>query len=593
MSVRSSSILMNALDKAEKNKKAAAEAQEDDTSQDTTAPAGKTEDVLEFELLDEAEESANKEEGPASEAPAAPVDESTEPPLEFESEEEWTLADEAEEPATVADPPIESPTPPEPEAALDEPATIEFEPSEDIPTLAEVSKEAPEGEVLTALADKSTEPARHTVLSDSESGSDIQIPEEIVLKPHAGQILNQAPVRHGPSSAFLFSMMIVIACGLGYWGFVYFQSSNTKSPLVTVDGTDEASPKPGSLQARMAALQQQTPPAGEVTATLNPQPSSTEPATLTPTTPLATTLQQPEPTATAQSSQPDGTLTLATPIVYNKPDTPIPNQVEVLPTTASARPVEAPQARQESSIASLDNAFGMPPKNTTPTQQNTTQPAIKAKRREEALHPTAKTADMQIQPTRQSVDKPLNTAYNAWLDGDDARAQRSYESVLSLDPHNRDALLGLAAVSLRQGESQRAYQFYQRVKRQYPSDPVAQAGIVNLLGQYADSEDILDLSDSLARNPHDAYLHFSLGNVYARQGRWGEAQQAYFEAYRRDAAQPDHVYNLAVSLEHLGQPKAALPFYQQAAELADQRSVSFDLAVLKQRIAVLQKISTP
>jgi uncharacterized protein HemY len=58
-------------------------------------------------------------------------------------------------------------------------------------------------------------------------------------------------------------------------------------------------------------------------------------------------------------------------------------------------------------------------------------------------------------------------------------------------------------------------------------------------------------------------LNFALGNLYAQQGRWNDAQQAYFRAYAGDGDNPDYpLFNLAVSLEQLRQPKLALQYYQ-------------------------------
>ena len=49
-----------------------------------------------------------------------------------------------------------------------------------------------------------------------------------------------------------------------------------------------------------------------------------------------------------------------------------------------------------------------------------------------------------------------------------------------------------------------------------------------------------------------------LGNQLAQQGRWSEAQQEYFKAFASEPDNADFAYNLAVSLDHLRQPKLAL-----------------------------------
>jgi tetratricopeptide (TPR) repeat protein len=93
----------------------------------------------------------------------------------------------------------------------------------------------------------------------------------------------------------------------------------------------------------------------------------------------------------------------------------------------------------------------------------------------------------------------------------------------------------------------------------------------------------------LRQEPDAAYLHFALGTVYVGQGRWAEAQQAFFDAYRRDPANADHAFNLAVCLDHLGQPRAALEYYRRALDLARGRAAGFSAAQAEQRIETLTK----
>ena len=94
----------------------------------------------------------------------------------------------------------------------------------------------------------------------------------------------------------------------------------------------------------------------------------------------------------------------------------------------------------------------------------------------------------------------------------------------------------------------------------------------------------------LAENPRDPNLHFSLGNLYAAQERWPEAQRAYFDAYTLDSENPDFAFNLAVSLDRLGQGKPALAYYRRAAEIAAQRPAGFEPGVASRRIAVLETL---
>jgi len=83
------------------------------------------------------------------------------------------------------------------------------------------------------------------------------------------------------------------------------------------------------------------------------------------------------------------------------------------------------------------------------------------------------------------------------------------------------------------------------------------------------------LKTMLATDPGADVLNFTLGNQYAQQGRWADAQQAYFRAYSADSENPDFAFNLAVSLDHLRQTGLALEYYRRALVLAQKRAANF------------------
>ena len=93
----------------------------------------------------------------------------------------------------------------------------------------------------------------------------------------------------------------------------------------------------------------------------------------------------------------------------------------------------------------------------------------------------------------------------------------------------------------------------------------------------------------LAVDPGAHVLNFTLGNQLARQERWAEAQQQYFKAFAADPENADFAYNLAVSLDHLRQPKLALQYYERALALAAMRGANFDTVAARSRIAQIAK----
>ncbi len=119
----------------------------------------------------------------------------------------------------------------------------------------------------------------------------------------------------------------------------------------------------------------------------------------------------------------------------------------------------------------------------------------------------------------------INKAYQEYLVGDYDSAEESYHSVLKKLPENRDSLLGLAAISIRKGHVRQAYANYLEVLRLYPGDSIAEAALINFKrnGDYVKSESIL--KTFIQREPDNSFLYYSLGHLHAVQRRWPEAQQ--------------------------------------------------------------------
>lgn len=193
----------------------------------------------------------------------------------------------------------------------------------------------------------------------------------------------------------------------------------------------------------------------------------------------------------------------------------------------------------------------------------------------------------KVSRNSQRLNSQLSRAYQAFQTGQNQQAKRLYQQVLNKNSKNRDALLGLAAIAQRNNQTQAATYYYQQILKYYPGDSMAQMGLNTMqqtLPQHSESQ----IKILLDKSPQSAYLHFSLGNVYAQQKRWRQAQQAYFDAHRFDETKADYAYNLAVSLEHIHQSKAALPFYEKALQLSQNQATQFNSEQVKRRIAQLK-----
>ncbi|HUQ24054.1 MAG TPA: tetratricopeptide repeat protein [Burkholderiales bacterium] len=240
------------------------------------------------------------------------------------------------------------------------------------------------------------------------------------------------------------------------------------------------------------------------------------------------------------------------------------------PAAATPRPTQAPVATS----ASAQEAPAQKP----------------APRLAQRLSPTPPPVSAVEPRTAPSVHPKVDSGYSAYLAGNFEAARADYQQALGDDPANRDALLGLAALDVRGGRFEAAEASYLRLLQADPRDAEAQAALVALRGGRVDPLTAESrLKTMLAADPRAHSLNFALGNQFAQQGRWAEAQAQYFKAFAAEPTNPDFAYNLAVSLDHLRQAKQALEYYKHALALARARGASFDLANAEARVAQLTR----
>ena len=211
-----------------------------------------------------------------------------------------------------------------------------------------------------------------------------------------------------------------------------------------------------------------------------------------------------------------------------------------------------------------------------------------------AIIPTAEPARDSIKITPGSASTAINPllteAFGALNAGKFDVAQRLYEQTLRSDPGNIDALLGLGAIATQQGNNDDATRRYLKVLELEPRNAAAQAGLIGILGRADPQAAETRIKQLIGREPSTGFLQFALGIAYIDQKRWPDAQQAFFQAHQLQPDNPDYAYNLAVALEHIGQPKAALDFYRRAVQLATAKGrADFSVTTAEERIGKLEK----
>lgn len=193
-------------------------------------------------------------------------------------------------------------------------------------------------------------------------------------------------------------------------------------------------------------------------------------------------------------------------------------------------------------------------------------------------------APLQFQPDTHTA--LLSQAYAAYQRGALTEAQRLYTQAAARN-RSIDALLGLAAIASVQNREVDAQRLYREVLDIDPRHAAAQAALLDLLGNTNNQATESRLKTLIDREP-SPQLYQTLGNLYADQARWNDAQAAYFEAYRGAPGNADYAFNLAVSLDQLRQTAAALRYYEKALALGGVHR--FDHAQAEARVQQLKTL---
>lgn len=424
----------------------------------------------------------------------------------------------------------EAPTP-------DEPAP--FEPSKSVMTRERLPDITQPLEILTDDLPSSESKEAGTVESGPELSlqepetfepsaqpfSPVEEPARVAERAQAQQLFQVKEMDYNPRRPFYLTLGALALVGLGYGGYVWWQMR----------------PKPS-----FAAAERQPP----ITATVQPAPlpaPSITPAAINPAPATPAPVAQAVAPAPARTGNP------------------------VIPPIQPARP---PRPRSQPAPASGQSG-----------QRGASSDSIgtASPRAGTALAPIA------INAATLSLDPQVEQGYQALQRNDLAGARDGYQRALAREPTNRDALLGLAAIDVRSGQPGAAEARYLKLLEMDPRDSQAAASLIALRGQLDPVAAESRLKTFIASQPEAAQLHFTLGNQYAQQSRWNEAQAAYFKAYSVDPENADYAFNLAISLDQLRQKKLALEYYQRSLALSEKRAASFDPAQARSRVQELSK----
>lgn len=392
----------------------------------------------------------------------------------------------------------------------------------------------------------------------------------------ARQLFDVKEVDYNPRRPFYITLGILGLSAAGYGGYLWWELQpkslvNTRAVAAPAKAAPEAAPGPSAASAAAPSVAGDgaaTPGPGQAGPIPAPESTATQPVPPSPSPAPPGAAATNPPAASAGQTGPAQGAPVAGPPPSVAPVPPAPAGVAKPPATAQKPAAPGP-------------AIPAPVRAAPPAGPAAQAPSAGA--RAPARPP------IKITPPSVEPDELLERAYAAYQRGDFGTARDNYLQVLRREASNRDALLGMAAIELREGELELAEARYSRLLELDPRDAHARAGLLALRGAADPGQNESRLKSLIAQQPESGPLHFTLGNAYASQRRWAEAQEAYFRAHTLEPENPDFAFNLAISLDQMRQPRLALDYYRRAVSLAEKRPAAFNPAAALARIRELER----
>lgn len=179
--------------------------------------------------------------------------------------------------------------------------------------------------------------------------------------------------------------------------------------------------------------------------------------------------------------------------------------------------------------------------------------------------------------------------------GDTQNASKLFGYVARRHPDTVEAHVGLGAAALAEGDIDTAMRHFRDALDLAPGHPVVQPVMIGLRAATSGEagEGIAALQERIQADPGNDLLHFVLGNLQARRGRWEEAAEAYRNALLLAPDNRSYAYNLAVAEDRRARPAAAIVYYRRALREGTGAPLMFDAKLARARLEALLSVADP
>ena len=166
------------------------------------------------------------------------------------------------------------------------------------------------------------------------------------------------------------------------------------------------------------------------------------------------------------------------------------------------------------------------------------------------------------------MDETLLQAYNALISGQISAAIRMYKDVLAVEPHNIDALFGLATGYHRNYETAQARKIYVEILEMDPNHKQALNNFLVLVADQAPEDALIELQKLERINPQFSPVSAQIGMIYLKMGQTVQAEQYLRRALKLSPTNTVYLYNLAIVVDKLGKTDMAIALYKKILNAA-------------------------
>lgn len=173
---------------------------------------------------------------------------------------------------------------------------------------------------------------------------------------------------------------------------------------------------------------------------------------------------------------------------------------------------------------------------------------------------------IEVRASKTEVFGLLEEGYDALMSGNYSGAEQAYQGALSSEADNELALFGLATTYHKQGNLEQARAYYGKLLTKNPYHREGLNNFMALVSQEAPEQALAELEKLELANPDFSPIPAQIGLILNQQGDLKAAAGKLARALELEPGNLSYQYNLAVTLDRMGDAPQALALYQNLLE---------------------------